>query len=503
MVLLSWLDDSFDRPREACGVVGIFSKPDSDLDVKRLLFFSLYALQHRGQESAGIATSDQELVTLHRGMGLVSQVFTEANLAPLAGHLGLGHNRYSTTGHSTLSNAQPTYVQTLHGPLCVGHNGNLTNASRLRKHLMERGVGLTSTSDTEVITQFLAAPPPFTSLTEPHWERRLENLLAVAEGAYSLVVMTRDAIYAMRDPLGLRPLCLGHLKDDDGEVAGWMAASESSALLTIGAKYLREVRPGEIVRIDATGIHTVHEPSPQPHQKPSLCVFEYVYFARPDSKMDGQTVQVVRQRMGVQLAKESPAVADVVFAVPDSSVPSAMAYAAALGLPYTEGLIKNRYIGRTFIQPSERMRKNSVRLKYNALRENLQGKRVVMIDDSIVRGTTMGPIVKLVREAGKAAEVHVRIAAPPIRHPCFMGVDLATHDQLIAHRMSVEEIRRHVGADSLAYLSLDGLRGAVNEGLDPGSGHCDACFSGRYPVDISDCIEGDSKMRFETRNQGS
>jgi amidophosphoribosyltransferase len=484
------LDDTFDRPREACGVVGIHTRPGSGLETAKLLFYCLYALQHRGQESAGMAVTDGNLVRLHRGMGLVSQVFTEQNLAPLTGHFGVGHNRYSTTGASQLSNAQPYHVQTLHGPLSVGHNGNLTNAAELRRHLMERGVGLMSTSDTELITQYLAAPAPFTNLKRPYWERRLTHLMEVAEGAYSLVVMTDDGIYAMRDPLGLRPLCLGHIKEG-GEVVGYLAASESSALLTVGAKYLREVRPGEIVRIDDTGIHTVHEPTPRADQPPSLCIFEYVYFARPDSKMNDQTVQVVRSRMGVQLAREAPAEADLVFAVPDSSVPSAMAYARHLGLPYTEGLIKNRYIGRTFIAPSARMRRNAVRLKYNAHRENLQGKRVVLIDDSIVRGTTMGPIVRLVREAGKAKEVHVRIASPPIRHPCFMGVDMASHEQLIAHNLSVEEIRAHVGADSLAYLSVDGLHAAVGEGLDKGRGHCDACFTGRYPVDVQACLEAE------------
>jgi amidophosphoribosyltransferase len=492
-----WLDDGFDRPREACGVVGIWTRPEARVDVARLLFFCLYALQHRGQESAGMVVSDGNLTRMHRGMGLVSQVFDEENLAPLKGHFGTGHNRYSTTGGSHISNVQPYHVQTLHGPLTVAHNGNLTNADLLRRRLMERGVGLMSTSDTEVITQFLAAPAPFQRMDKASWVQRLVHLMEVAEGAYSLVVQTEDAIYAMRDPLGLRPLCLGHLKDDDDQVQAWLAASESSALLTIGAKYLREVRPGEIVRIDGDGITSLHEPNPLWRPKPSLCVFEYVYFARPDSKMDEQTVQIVRTRMGTQLAIEAPADADVVFAVPDSSVPSAMAYARQLGLPYTEGLIKNRYIGRTFIQPSEGMRRNAVRLKYNALRDNLEGKRVVMIDDSIVRGTTMGPIVRLVREAGKAKEVHVRVASPPIRHPCFMGVDLATRDQLIAHRMTTEQIREHVGADSLAYLSLPGLHAAVNEGLDGHRGHCDACFSGKYPVDVTAFDDHDAKHQFE------
>jgi amidophosphoribosyltransferase len=310
--------------------------------------------------------------------------------------------------------------------------------------------------------------------------------------------MTNQGIFAMRDPLGLRPLCLGEYHDDDGRVIGWIAASESSALLTVGARFLREVRPGEIVRIDDRGPSTVREPAPQPHQKPSLCIFEYVYFARPDSRINGQNVHVVRQRLGRRLASEAPVDADVVIGVPDSSLVSAMAFAQASGIPYTEGLIKNRYIGRTFIQPSQRMRKNQVRLKFNALRDNLEGKRVVLVDDSIVRGTTMGPLVSLVRDGGGAKEVHVRIAAPPVSHPCFMGIDLATYDQLIARQMTIEGITKHVGADSLAYLSMEGLHAAVREGMPPGGGHCDACFSGRYPVDVSAFLGGpDTKLAFE------
>lgn len=496
---IDWLDDGFDRPKEACGVVGYWTRKDSGLDVAKLCFFGLYALQHRGQESCGIAVTDGNLVHLHRGMGLVSQVFHEENLAPMTGHIAMGHTRYSTTGSNNIANTQPFHLQTLHGPLSVAHNGNITNAGALRKTLMERGVGLVSTTDTEVITQFLAAPPPFKSRNRPHWEERLVNLLQVADGAYSLVIMTQDALFALRDPHGLRPLCVGHIKGDDGKIGGWVVASESSALLTVGAKHLREVKPGEIVRIDARGIQTVHELPARKRPKPALCIFEYVYFARPDSRIQEQTVHVVRQRMGVELAKEAPAEADVVFGVPDSSLPSAMAYAETLGLPYTEGLIKNRYIGRTFIQPSERMRRDAVRLKFNAVRENLAGKRVVVIDDSIVRGTTMGPLVKLIREAGKAKEVHLRIAAPPIKHPCFMGVDLASHDELIAHNKTLAEICKHVGADSLAYLSLEGLHRAVSEGKSSDTGHCDACFSGAYPVDVSEWLSDDgSKHQFET-----
>lgn len=496
------LDDTLDRPREACGVVGIHAREGSGIEVARNLFFCLYAVQHRGQESAGIVTRDAGGFHAHKKMGLVSQVFREDNLAALKGRVGVGHNRYSTTGASHEANIQPFVIQTLHGQLAVCHNGNVTNAAALRDSLMSHGVGFVSTSDTEVITQFLARPTLSGRRAEANWPARLAHLMDEAEGAFSLVVMTDDGIYAMRDPLGMRPLCLGHIRGDDGEVGAWIAVSESSALLTIGAKYLREVQPGEIVRLDDEGITTVRQPTPRPNQTPALCIFEYVYFARPDSRMDDQTIHVVRQRMGRRLAEEAPADCDVVLGVPDSSLPSAMAYAEAIGRPYTEGLIKNRYIGRTFIQPSQRMRRNQVRLKFNALRENLEGRRVVLVDDSIVRGTTMGPLVRLLREGGKAKEVHVRIAAPPIRHPCFMGVDLATHDQLIAHRLPIDDIREHVGADSLAYLSVEGLHASVREGLSPNCGHCDACFTGKYPVDVSAFLGVDGKNRFERRLSG-
>ena len=493
------LDDNFDRPKEACGVVGLWTHRSANIEVARNLFFSLYALQHRGQESAGICTSDRSLLYLEKGLGLVSQVFNEENLRPLTGHFGIAHNRYSTTGGNHIANVQPFYIQTLHGPIAVAHNGNLTNAQLMREALMRRGVGFISSSDTEVITQFLARPSLSVSQDDAKWEARLTRLMAEAEGAFSLVVLTRDGIYAMRDPHGLRPLCLGAIKDDKKKEVGWIAASESCALLTIGASFVREVRPGEIVRIDDDGIHTIHEPALQSHQRPALCIFEYVYFARPDSTIDGQNVHVVRQRLGQQLAREAGvADADAVIGVPDSSLVSAMAYAAELGVPYTEGLIKNRYIQRTFIQPSQRLRKDAVRLKFNALRENLEGKKVVLVDDSIVRGTTMGPLVNLVRQAGKAKEVHVRVAAPPIKHPCFMGVDLASHEELIAHKMDVAGIAEHVGADSLAYLTVEGLQEAVLDGRTENVGHCTACFTGKYPVDVSDHLaDQNSKMQFE------
>ena len=472
-------DDELDRPREACGVFGICS---TEIDVARATFFALYALQHRGQESAGMATSDGYAVYIHKGMGLVSQVFDEQNLAPLQGHLAIGQNRYSTTGASHIRNAQPYLIETRYGPLGVGHNGNLTNAATLREKLLERGVGLTSSSDSEVITQMLAAPPPHKNDDGPHWEERIASFMAVAEGAYSLVILTRDAVFAVRDPLGLRPLCVGELESDDGAL-GYVVASESCALGTIGARYLRQVQPGEIVRLDKTGMHSMQ--GRPVSSNTALCVFEYVYFARPDSILEGQVVHRVRQRLGEELAREAPVEADLVVGVPDSATPAAIGYAAASGIPYSEGLTKNRYIGRTFIQPDDRLRRAGVRLKYNPLTSNLQGKRVVLVDDSIVRGNTAGPLVKLLRDGG-AAEIHMRVSSPPVRHPCFMGVDMATHEELIAYRKSVAEIGRHIGADSLAYLSHEGMIRAVEAEIAPKQGHCSACFTGTYPIHLDE-----------------
>ncbi len=484
--------DELDRPREACGVFGIYAP---GADVARITFFALYALQHRGQESAGIATSDGRAAYIHKGMGLVAQVFNEDNLRPLKGHLAIGHNRYSTTGSSHIRNAQPYLIETIHGPLGVGHNGNLTNALTLRRRLLERGVGLISSSDSEVITQMLAAPPPGGEPNGPDWEARIVAFMAQAEGAYSLVILTRDAIFAVRDPLGLRPLCLGELLTENGR-SGYIVASESCALGTINARYLREVRPGEIVRLDETGVRALQGRQPAP--RPALCVFEYVYFARPDSILEGQTIHRVRQRLGEELAREAPVDADVVVGVPDSATPAAIGYARASGIPYSEGLTKNRYIGRTFIQPDDRLRRAGVHLKYNPLRANLEGRRVVLIDDSIVRGNTSGPLVRLLREGG-AAEVHVRVSSPPVRHPCFMGVDMATYNELIAHSKTAEEIRQHIGADSLAYLSHEGMMRAVTAEIGEDRGHCSACFTGRYPIRLEEwwTLKAQEKLVFE------
>jgi amidophosphoribosyltransferase len=462
-----------DRPREACGVFGLYAPGQQ---VARLTFFALYALQHRGQESAGIATCDGRAAHIHKGLGLVAQVFTEENLHPLRGHLAIGHTRYSTTGAPRLRNAQPYLIETALGPLGVAHNGNLTNAPALRRDLLQRGFGLTSSSDSEVITLMLASARGST------WEERIAAFMEQAEGAYSLVLLTRDAIYAVRDPWGFRPLCLGRLND-----SGWAAASESCALNTIGATYLREVNPGEIVRLDAGGIASFPGAPPR---RPALCIFEYIYFARPDSLLEGRSIHLVRRRLGERLAAEHPVEADLVIAVPDSATAHAIGYAQASGIPFGEGLIKNRYIGRTFIQPDDRLRRMGVALKFNPLPDALQGKRVVLVDDSIVRGNTSGPIVALLRRAG-AAEVHMRVASPPIRCPCFMGIDMASREELIAARMDVPSIARQLGVDSLGYLSLEGLLEAVGSGRPD---YCLACFCGDYPVPVAVALE---KSAFE------
>ena len=454
-----------DKWKEACGVFGVYAPGE---DVARLAFFGLYALQHRGQESAGIATVGGRGVRLHKAMGLVSQVFNEEILQNLDGDMAIGHNRYSTAGSSRVLNAQPFLVETALGPLALGHNGNLTNAIALRHKLLQRGVGLSSSSDTEIIVQLLAGAEGDT------WEERIRELMHCAQGAYTLIILTRRAIYGVRDPWGFRPLCLGRLNG-----TGWVAASETCALATIGAEFVREVRPGEIVRLDADGVTSTQGVPPASRQ--ALCVFEYVYFSRPDSLLAGRAIHQVRRRMGARLAREHPVEADMVMGVPDSATAHAIGYAHAAGIPYGEGLIKNRYIGRTFIQPDDRLRRLGVALKFNPLPDSLRGKRIVLVDDSIVRGNTSGPIVAMLRQAG-AAEVHLRVASPPLRHPCFMGVDMATREELIAHRLTVAQIGRHLEVDSIAYLSLEGLVESVEQ---KATELCMACFDGRYPVAIN------------------
>ena len=454
-----------------CGVCGIWiplKQADADpAEAARLMFFSLYALQHRGQESAGLAATDGADLRVVRRMGLVGQVFSEPDLAVLGGRAAMGHTRYSTTGASKIQNAQPFVVSdpTL-GELAIGHNGNCINAKDVRDELSAQGVHFSTSSDTEVVAQAVVNAPG------QNWDERIVRAMPTLAGAWSLVMLTPSALYAVRDPLGVRPLVLGR------KGGAWLVASETCALDTIGADFVREVAPGEILRIDDRGAVPIADLASKDRR--GLCIFENVYLASASSRFGGVSVYATRERMGEILAEEQPAIADAVIPVPDSAIPAAVRYARRSGLPFHEGLIKNRYIGRTFIQPSEELRKHNVALKYNAMPDVLAGKRIVVVDDSIVRGTTSGPIVELLRRHG-AREVHMRICSPPIRHQCFFGVDMARRDELIASRMDIEQIRKHIGADTLGYLSLDGMIRATGGTPDQ---YCAACFTGEYLVPV-------------------
>ena len=454
----------FDHPNEECGVIGVFT-PEGE--ASRLAFFGLFALQHRGQESAGIAAANGESVVVHADMGLVTQIFREPDFYPLVGDMAIGHTRYSTTGSSELCNAQPLLVEGHHGQLALANNGNIINAAQLKEQLQDEwNCTFTSTTDTEVIALMLAHS------TGATWEERLFQCMRQLEGAYSIVAQTKDTLIAARDPLGIRPLCLGKLND------GWIVASESCALDHLGAEYLRELEPGEVVIIDGDGLKTSTWSGGTGRR--ALCVFELIYFARPDSVMDGQLVHSVRQQLGAELAREHPVDADLVIGIPDSSTAAAVGYAHESGIPYSEGLVKNRYVGRTFIEPEQRLRDLGVRQKFNTLVEVIQGKRLVVVDDSIVRGTTTPHVVNLLKKGG-AKEVHMRVCAPPIKHPCFMGVDMASRNELLAANHGLDEIQSLIGADSLGYLSVKGLMKVVG-GSD--GGFCDACFTGNYPVPV-------------------
>ena len=463
-----------DHPQEECGLIGIFAPNE---DVARMAYFGLFALQHRGQEAAGIAVSDGATMSMHKDIGLIAQIFNPTSLEKLKGSYAIGHTRYSTTGSSSIRNAQPFMIETLHGPLAVGHNGNLVNSPELRQRLLESGVGLSASSDSEVLTMMLARTQGSS------WEERIKACMQDWMGAYSVVILTRDGVYAARDPWGFRPLSVGLLPS-----GGYAAASESGALQTLGCRAIREVKPGEIVSLRNGALVVTQALAPA---KPlARCIFEMIYFSRPDAVWDGCSVHQVRQKLGRELVLEKHIEADVVIPVPDSSVPAAIGYAAASGIPYNDGFIKNRYVGRTFIEPTDSLRKRGVALKYNVVNENVLDKRVVLVDDSIVRGNTMGPLIKLLRDAG-AAQVHLAITCPPIQHPCFMGVDMGTYEDLIAHKRSVAEICAHVGADSLYYLSLEGMMRAVGRQ----DGYCQACFTGNYPLPLN---KDNTKTGFET-----
>jgi len=448
--------------REKCGVVAVYAPGE---DVARIAFFGLHALQHRGQESAGIATANGRTIYLKTGMGLVSQVFDEDDLSYLPGRFAIGHTRYSTTGASRAENAQPFRVSGPNGELALGHNGNIVNAEELRDDLLAQGVGFTTGSDSEVVAQMLAHAPGL------DWKERWAHVMRRLNGSYCLAVITPEAVMVARDPMGNRPLCLGRL---DG--AGWIVASESCALDHIGAQYIREVEPGEVVYIDDEGLQSLRPVEPE---RQAFCIFEYIYFSRPDSVIDGKLVYPLRMALGRELAKEHPAPdADVVIGVPDSATPAALGFAQASGIPFAEGLVKNRYVGRTFIQPDQRLREIGVHLKFNPLRDVLDGKRIVLVEDSIVRATTTTRVIQMIRNAG-AREVHMRVTSPPITHPCFYGIDMGTRWELIAANHTVEEIREHIGADSLGYLSEEGLVSAVRTTENKA---CLACFNGRYPT---------------------
>ena len=436
-------------------------------DASRITFFGLFALQHRGQESAGIAASDGHSIRVHSEMGLVTQIFREEELYPLVGNMAIGHTRYSTTGSSQACNAQPFLVNGVHGELALGHNGNVVNAPELRKELEENwGCNFSSSTDSEVVAYLLANAPGKT------WEDRISHCMRALQGAFSVVALTHDTIMGIRDPLGVRPLCVGKLN------GGWIVASESCALDHLGATFLREVEPGETVLIDKEGMRSFVWSGIDGRR--ASCVFEHIYFARPDSMLDNQLVYTTRLAMGAQLAREHPVEADVVIGIPDSAAAAGVGYAQESGIPYSEGLVKNRYVGRTFIEPDQRLRDLGVTLKFNPLSEVVRGKRVAVVDDSIVRGTTTPHIVGLLRKAG-ALEVHMRVCAPPIRHPCHLGVDMATRRELIAANKSEDEIRQFIDADSLGYMSVKGLLKVVGGG---GGGFCDACFTGNYPIPV-------------------
>ncbi len=452
-----------DSPREACGVVGIFTPGE---EAARTAFFGLFSLQHRGQESAGIAAADGSTISCRTEMGLVSQAFHEFDLSRLPGHIAVGHTRYSTTGSTHLDNAQPLEVTGIHGRIALAHNGNVINALPLRVE-MEGGWGcrFTTSTDSEVIAQMLVNAPG------KDWGERISYLMRRLKGAYSVAFITEDTLIAMRDPLGVRPLCVGMYN------GGWVVASESCALDHIGAKLLRELDPGEAIQIDADGLRTIHNGN---DGKRALCSFEFIYFARPDSILDSRLVHSARREMGRQLALQAPVDADMVMGVPDSATAAGVGYAEASGIPYQEGLIKNRYVGRTFIQPDQRLRDLGVRLKFNPLPEVLEGKRVIVVDDSIVRGTTTPHVVNLLRSAG-AKEVHLRVCAPPIISTCHFGVDMATKGELLAAQKTIPEICEYVGADSLEFLTVEGLFKAI--GREPDQ-CCAACFTGNYPIEV-------------------
>ena len=460
---LAYADDHF---HDHCGVVGVYGHEEA----AKLAYLGLYALQHRGQESAGIVSTDGRELHAHRAMGEVEEIFKPEVLNKLPGSLAIGHTRYSTAGDKALLNAQPILIDCNKGKVSIGHNGNLTNAAEWRRKLEHKGSIFQTNSDTEVIVHLVARAQA------RHLSGALGDALNQVEGAYSLVVLTTDELYAIRDPRGFRPLNLGRMIAPNGETA-WIVASETCAFDLLNAQYVREIEPGEMLRISRSGLESIHFAPEKPHQ---FCIFEHVYFSRPDSTIFGRSVNESREKLGRLLAHEHPVEADIVVPVPDSGVPAAVGYAMESRIPFRMGLIRNHYIGRTFIEPSQAIRNFGVKLKLNPIRGLMEGKRVVLVDDSIVRGTTSRKIVRMVREAG-AREVHVRISCPPTISPCYYGVDTPTREELIASANTPEDIRRFLGADSLGYISLAGLRQAVG---DSEGNFCTSCYTGNYPTDL-------------------
>ena len=450
-----------ESPKESCGLFGVWAPGE---EVAKLIFFGLYSLQHRGQESAGIAVSDGSGILVYKDMGLVAQVFSEATLATLQGHLGIGHTRYSTTGSNRWENAQPAFKPTSSGGVALGHNGNLTNTRALAA-MVKRGNGPKASTDSDIVAQLLA------DHTHDSLEDAIAETMPLLEGAYCFVIQDERTVYGVRDPYGVRPLVIGRLPS-----GGWVITSETCALDIVGASFVRDVEPGEIVAIDEGGLRSRVFAKPQE----KLCIFEYVYLARPDSVMYDKNVHEVRRELGRLLAEESPADADLVIGVPDTGPVAAAGFAEVSGIPYGEGIVKNRYVGRTFIQPTQTIRQLGIRLKLNPLKQAIKDKRLVVVDDSIVRGNTTRQIVGMLRECG-AREVHLRITSPPIRWPCFYGIDMATKAELVASDLTIEEIRSYIGADSLAYLSLPSLVRATGNASER---FCRACFDGIYPIPI-------------------
>ncbi|MEY4518802.1 MAG: hypothetical protein RLZZ499_1401 [Cyanobacteriota bacterium] len=487
-----WTEDSdslmdiqrVDKPEEACGVFGVYA-PETTFDVAKLTYFGLYALQHRGQESAGIATLNKGDIYCHKDMGLVSQVFNEEILGQLPGEIAVGHTRYSTTGSSLKENAQPVVLDTRLGKLALAHNGNLVNAVKLRQHLIQRKANFITSTDSEMIALTIADEVN----RGKNWIQGAVNAFKICEGAYSLAIATPDGLMGARDRNGIRPLVIGVLSTEDGKQQRYVLSSETCGLDIIGAEYVRDVQPGELVWITDSGVASVTWAK---EADKKLCIFEMIYFARPDSVMHDETLYSYRIRLGRQLARESFVDADLVIGVPDSGIPAAIGFSRESGLSYGEGLIKNRYVGRTFIQPTQSMREAGIRMKLNTLKDALQGKRIIIVDDSIVRGTTSKKIVQTLRDAG-ATEVHMRISSPPVTHPCFYGIDTDNQDQLIAATKSVKEIEARIGVDTLAYLSWEGMLEATQENTN---NFCSACFTGDYPVTIPEDVKR-SKLMLE------